>query len=98
MPPSCCLPPVEFWRGTSPIHAARSRPDLKALGSVTVAAIAVATITPTPGIDSSRWLISLARCCDWMAIEPTDLLLQRRKLIEQGLQRPFHRWRKRTRV
>src|SRR5262245_56523368 len=32
------------------------------------------------------------------AIEPTDLLLQRRELIEQGLQRPLHRWRKRTRV
>src|SRR6266536_6066330 len=40
--PSFCLPPVESWRGTSPIQAAKSRPDRNAVGSVTVAAIAVA--------------------------------------------------------
>jgi hypothetical protein len=27
LPPSFCLPPVESWRGTSPIQAAKSRPD-----------------------------------------------------------------------
>src|ERR1700730_4581696 len=40
MPPSCSLPPVECCRGTSPIHAAKSRPDLRSLGSVTVEAMA----------------------------------------------------------
>ena len=53
--------PVECCRGTSPIHAAKSRPDLKLLGSVTVEAIAVAAITPIPGMVSRRQLMSLAR-------------------------------------
>ena len=61
MPPSRSLPPVECCRGTSPIHAAKSRPDLKVLGSVTVEAMAVAPITPIPGTVSRRQLISLAR-------------------------------------
>src|SRR3974390_670717 len=56
------LSPVECCRGTSPIHAAKSRPDLKLLGSVTVEAMAVAAITPIPGTVSMRQLISLARC------------------------------------
>ncbi len=34
---SLTLPPVEFGLGTRPIHAARSRPDLNWLGSVTYA-------------------------------------------------------------
>jgi hypothetical protein len=34
------LPPVECRPGTSPIQAAKSRPDLKPLGSVTVEAMA----------------------------------------------------------
>ena len=55
------LSPVECCRGTSPIHAAKSRPDLKLLGSVTVEAIAVAPITPIPGMVSRRQLMSLAR-------------------------------------
>ena len=54
-------PPVECCRGTSPIHAAKSRPDLKSLGSVTVEAMAVAPMTPIPGTVSRRQLISLAR-------------------------------------
>jgi hypothetical protein len=59
-------PPVERCRGTSPIHAASSRPDLKADGPVTVAVIAVAPMTPMPRIVSSRRLRSLARCWEWM--------------------------------
>src|SRR6478752_132897 len=55
------LAPVECCRGTSPIHAAKSRPDLKSLGSVTVEAMAVAPITPIPGTVSRRQLMSLAR-------------------------------------
>src|SRR5262249_26165434 len=61
MLPSRSLPPVECCRGTSPIHAAKSRPDLKALGSVTVEAMAVAPITPIPGTVSRRQLISSGR-------------------------------------
>jgi hypothetical protein len=61
--PSFCLPPVESSRGTSPIQAAKSRPDPKTFGSGTVAAIAVAAITPIPGMVSNRWLASFERCC-----------------------------------
>ena len=56
------LPPVECCRGTSPIHVAKSRPDLKSLGSVTVEAMAVPPITPIPGTVSRRQPMSLARC------------------------------------
>src|SRR5271169_2147869 len=49
MPPRRVLLPDEFWRGTRPSQAANSRPDLKCDGSVTVAAIAVAVMKPTPG-------------------------------------------------
>jgi hypothetical protein len=35
-------PPVESWRGTSPIQAAKSRPDRNTFGSAAVATIAVA--------------------------------------------------------
>ncbi len=48
-------------RGTSPIHAAKSRPVLKAPASATVEAMAVAPITPIPGTVSRRQLMSLSR-------------------------------------
>jgi hypothetical protein len=51
------VPPVESWRGTRPIQAAKSRPDLKTVGSDTVAAIAVAPMTPTPGMVSPARLV-----------------------------------------
>ena len=44
-------------------QAAKSRPDRKTFGSGMVAAIAVAPITPIPGMLSSRWLASFPRCC-----------------------------------
>src|SRR6516164_1912304 len=47
--PSFCLPPVESCRGTSPIQAAKSRPERKTMGSDTVAAIALAPMMPMPG-------------------------------------------------
>jgi hypothetical protein len=47
--PSRGFPPVEFCRGTSPIQAAISRPDLNAEGSVVEAANALAVIGPMPG-------------------------------------------------
>jgi hypothetical protein len=47
--PNLGFPPVEFCRGTSPIQAAKSRPDWKAVGSVTVAAMAVVVYRCLPG-------------------------------------------------
>src|SRR5262252_3428574 len=41
---------VESSRGTSPFQAAKSRPLRKIVGSTTVAAIAVAPMTPMPGM------------------------------------------------
>ena len=60
--PSLSLPPVEYCRGTKPIHAARLRPDENVFQSPTSASSAVATIGPTPGISSSRRLSSHERC------------------------------------
>jgi len=57
------LPPVESCRGTSPIQAAKSRPDRNALASVTVAVMALAPRKPIPGMVATRLLASLARCC-----------------------------------
>src|SRR5262249_37948998 len=53
--PRRVLPPVEFCRGTRPSHAANSRPLRNAVGSPTVAAMAVAMIGPIPGIIPARW-------------------------------------------
>src|SRR5215475_15020927 len=71
MPPRRTLPPVEFCRGTRPSQAANSRPLRKALGSTTVAAIAVAMIGPMPGTLARRWLTGLLLCqampfADWL--------------------------------
>ena len=66
IPPSRSLPPVECCLGTSPIQAARLRPDENAFQSPTSATRAVATIGPTPGISSSRRLSSHDRCQAWM--------------------------------
>ena len=60
--PRRSLPPVECYRGTRPIQAARLRPDENAFQSPTSATMAVATIGPTPGISSSRRLSSQERC------------------------------------
>ena len=56
------LAPLECCFGTSPIQAEKSRPDRKAFGSATLATRAVASAGPTPGISSSRLLVSLDRC------------------------------------
>src|SRR5688572_36615 len=60
--PSRVLPPVEFCRGTRPSQAANSRPLRKAEGSGTVAAMAVATSGPMPGMAARRWLTASALC------------------------------------
>jgi hypothetical protein len=43
-------------------HKPKSLPDRKALGSAMLATRAVASAGPTPGIASSRLLVSLDRC------------------------------------
>jgi hypothetical protein len=56
--PRICLPPVECWRGTSPSHAAKSRPRLNTpIGGAKVS-IAMAVIGPTPGIVCNRRVIA----------------------------------------
>src|SRR6516162_9001107 len=62
MLPSFSLPPLECCFGTSPIQAEKSRPDRNAFGSAMLATRAVASAGPTPGISSSRRLVSLERC------------------------------------
>src|SRR6476660_9064739 len=62
MLPSLSLPPLEFCFGTKPTQAEKSRPDRKALGLAMLATSAVASAGPTPGISSSRLLVSLDRC------------------------------------
>src|SRR5712671_6236899 len=62
MLPSLSLPPLEFCFGTSPIQAEKSRPDRNALGSPMLATRAVANAGPTPGMASSRLLVSFDRC------------------------------------
>ena len=64
--PRRSLPPVECCLGTSPIQAARLRPDENSFQSTTSETRAVATMGPTPGICSSRRLSSLERCQAWM--------------------------------
>jgi hypothetical protein len=64
--PRRSLPPVECCLGTSPIQAARLRPDENSFQSPTSETTAVATMGPTPGICSSRRLSSLERWQAWM--------------------------------
>jgi hypothetical protein len=51
--PSLSRPPLECCLGTSPIQAEKLRPDRKVLGSATLAARAVASSGPTPGMQLS---------------------------------------------
>src|ERR1035437_884971 len=60
--PSLSLPPLECFFGTSPIQAEKLRPDRKAFGLATLPTRAVASTGPTPGISSSRLLVSFDRC------------------------------------
>ena len=59
-PNNCARPPVECWRGTSPNHAANSRPLRNVFTSPTAATNAVAVIGPIPGIPSNRCTCSSA--------------------------------------
>ena len=52
--PSFSLPPLAFCRGVDPSQAEKSRPDLKAFGSGTLATIAEAVIFPTPSTDGAH--------------------------------------------
>ena len=91
--PSFCLPPVKSSRGTIPIQAAKSRPDGKTFGSGTVAAIAVAPITPIPGMLSSRWLASFTRCCAMIrfSIDPINVCVRLKLRRQHDEARVRHR-------
>ena len=54
IPSSFALPPVEYCRGTSPSHAAKSRPLRNAAPFPMAATRAVATMGPMPGICRMR--------------------------------------------
>ena len=54
IPNSFVLPPVEFWRGTSPRNAANSLPFLKFDATPAMESKAVAVIMPIPGIRIKR--------------------------------------------
>ena len=62
MRPSRSLPLEEFCRGTSPRSAATYRPEWNTEASGTLAASAVAAMSPTPGMVFSRWLSAFERC------------------------------------
>src|SRR5262249_39674385 len=87
MLPSLGLPPLELCFGTSPIQAEKSRPDRNVLGSAMLATSAVARAGPTPGISSSRLLVSQDRCqapirrsnSRICAFNPMELLAKRRQ-------------------
>ena len=53
---------VRQGRCAVPTQAEKSRPDRNALASATLATSAVANAGPTPGIASSRLLVTLQRC------------------------------------
>jgi hypothetical protein len=46
--PSLTFPPLECWRGVSPIQAAKSRPRLKVFAGGAIVSTAVAMIGPKP--------------------------------------------------
>ena len=73
----------ESSRGTIPIQAAKSRPNRKTFGSATAAAIALAPVTPMPGMLSSRRLTSLERCCTMIRCRCSDHRLHRLKFRRQ---------------
>src|SRR5437660_1359014 len=82
--PSFCLPPVESCRGTSPIQAAKLRPDRKTVGSATVAAIALAP-DDTDARDGLKPLARLVRAVLRLdsLLDRSDQRLHRLKLRRQ---------------
>jgi hypothetical protein len=61
MPSNVDFPPLGCWSGTSPIHAANFRPQLKQLASPIEATSAFAVMGPIPGICANLRLTSLSR-------------------------------------
>ena len=60
--PELLLAAGRVLAGTSPIPAAKSRPERNAIGSATVATMADAPTMPIPGMLLSRLLASFERC------------------------------------
>jgi hypothetical protein len=91
MPPSRSLPPVECCRGTSPIHAAKSRPDLKSLVCDSRSnGRGPDHANPGHGFEAAAHVIGTTIGVNG-AVQSPDLQFQSSELIDNGLQRLFHR-------
>ena len=86
MPPSVCLPPLEFCLGVRPSQAAKSRPDLNTLGSGTLAAITEAIIFPMPGtLSSNRTHLILRMGAGDFLLQIVDRFVEPLKSLGQNL-------------
>src|SRR5258705_9145309 len=95
MPSSFALPPVECCRGTSPSHAAKSRPLRNAAPLPMAATMAVATIGPMPGILRMRLQpASLVEICSSLSVSSSIIRVKSpRETVAQALvgdYRPEH--------
>ncbi len=93
MPSSFALPPVEYWRGTMPSHAANSRPLRNAAPLPMAATMAVATTGPIPGILRMRvHPASLAEMRSSSTFS-SSICTENRKTHRCGIPNIRYRWR-----
>ena len=92
MPPSRSLPPVECCRGTSPIHAAKSRPVYEVTRVYDSGSDDRGPdhAYPGHGLEAAAHIIGTMMGVNG-AIQSPDLQFQSSELINNGLQRLFHR-------
>lgn len=74
MPPSTCLPPLEFCFGTSPSQAAKSRPRLNVAIAGANASMAVAVTGPMPGMVISRDVVATCAASSRSAFSSVAIL------------------------
>jgi hypothetical protein len=93
MPPSRSLPPDECCRGTSPIHAAKSRPDFEVTRVCDSGSDGRGPdyAYPGDGLEAAAHIIGTTMGVDG-AIQSPDLQFQSSELIDNGLQR-HRRWK-----
>lgn len=75
IPSSVAFPPVEYCRGISPIHAARSRPFLNCLPSQMAAHSALAPRGPIPGMLIKRRAVSSWLTCNSICRDSVEIRL-----------------------
>jgi hypothetical protein len=91
MPSSFVFPPVEYYRGTTPSQAAKSRPLRKAAPLPMAATMAVATIGPIPGIPPEPSTARIAgRDTLQLAAEPFNLVFDRLPLSPKQIDQVAH--------